>query len=90
MSVLCAACTAAMLAALIESHKRSRQLVLSSNGVEIIVQTLVAHPTSHKLMQHASQVLERLLAGMPQHPEDEAATRRATKALEEARARWPK
>eukprot|EP01046_Picozoa_sp_COSAG06_P111519 COSAG06_NODE_58117_length_278_cov_0.575419_1_plen_28_part_10 len=27
---------------------------------------------------------------MPQHPEDEAATRRATKALEEARARWPK
>ena len=77
-----------MLQALVQAHKRSRERVKAVGGVEVLVQALVSYPASSKLVQHASMVLERL--GLPAHPEDEQATQRAAKALEQARARWPK
>jgi hypothetical protein len=85
---MCAALCAAMLQALVQAHKTSRERVLANSGVEIVVHALVSFPASSKLVQHASMVLERL--GLPAHPEDERATQRAAQALEQARARWPK
>eukprot|EP01043_Picozoa_sp_COSAG02_P023887 COSAG02_NODE_1289_length_13445_cov_16.898322_4_plen_78_part_00 len=77
-----------MLQALVQAHKSSREHVLANGGVELVVQALVSFPASSKLVQHASMLLERL--GLPAHPADERATQRAAKALEQARARWPK
>lgn len=77
-----------MLQALVRSHKKSRLRVLANGGVEAVVQALVSFPSSSRLIQHASMVLERL--GLPAHPEDERATQRAAKALEQARSRWAK
>lgn len=77
-----------MLQTLAHSHSESRDRVLANSGVDVIVQALLSYPDSHKLIQHASLALEHL--GLPEHPNDETATQRAAKALEQARARWPK
>ena len=77
-----------MLQTLVHSHRKSRDRVMANSGADVIVQALVSYPASPKLIQHASLVLERL--GLPVHPDDEIATQRAAKALDQARARWPK
>jgi hypothetical protein len=75
-----------MLQALVQSHRKSRERVLANGGAEAVVHALVSFPASSKLIQHASMVLESL--GLPAHPQDERATQRAARALEQARARW--